>query len=597
MKLSDSKYIQRSIQRAQVQPKESLHADDYGLLRGVFDKTHREARMMFPEAEEQYEVVSFTDPRNGLRRFGYLVDSTPEGNGRVEIGDGQYAEVPPTELRRLGKKDDARSIKAQLRAAIGQVSTETNGVRADMHERMEPMLIDAQQRIELLSVGYSTTVGVPTVHEVNSYMSRFHPTAQVVDVDESLPGVLGVATIRQAEHEVEAEMEGAAGGDVLETFDPEEEDEDREADIAKTALLHRLAAIEPEDLELAQALVASGDKAKIAEVIKAYLTSGGADSLAKLMVDQPKTAIPQEQLVALGLQLMKRKDSSFFGRVFGKDYQGLKRSLAPLVTQQKAQSAADAQQLQTQKNVAANVARVALPVIDKAKKKVERALKNPSALRPLTTSQTTDLQNEIKDYEEMRKAFEALAQDPNALNPQQLGYVARVVPVLKSNYRLDTVEPNWSKFLPKNVLDAIANPPKTASRRASWMNERTAASELPRAKTPSPMQSYTDVSKHAMPGAAADIAKHMTVQFTGRQGSYVCATVRWEKLQGLNEAQLTQSVRTFVQAKANGHVGNPFGGIGRVHVLSIDPQKRVAYVKFATLEPGHVPTTVVEHGD
>jgi len=226
MKLSDSKFIKRSMEeRTVVKERERFHADDASALRGIFDKHHREARMMFPEASGSYEAVSFQDPDTGIRRYGYIIGKGQEGTTRVELGDGEYMDVPHDELRRLGSERNSSHLKMQLRAAFGRVSTETNGVRADMHDRFAPLSVDPSNSIELLSVGYASSVGMPSDNEIRSYVSRFHPTAKLLDVDDSMPGLLGLSVQRVAEHEVEAEMGPAAGGEVTEVFDPQDEDD------------------------------------------------------------------------------------------------------------------------------------------------------------------------------------------------------------------------------------------------------------------------------------------------------------------------------------------------------------------------------------
>lgn len=226
MKLSDSKFVKRSMEeRTVVKERERFHSNDASALRGIFDKQHREARMMFPEASGSYEAVSFHDPDNGLRRYGYVIGEGQEGTARVELGDGEYMDVPHEELRRLGGERASSHLRMQLRAAFGGVSTDTNGLRADMHDRFAPLAVDPSNSIELLSVGYSSSVGMPTNKEIGSYVAHFHPTARLLDVDDSMPGLLGLSVQRVAEHEVEAEMGPAAGGEVTAIFDPEDEDD------------------------------------------------------------------------------------------------------------------------------------------------------------------------------------------------------------------------------------------------------------------------------------------------------------------------------------------------------------------------------------
>jgi hypothetical protein len=226
MKLSDSKFIRRSMEeRTTVKPRGQFQGTEAASLRGIFDKQHREARMMFPEASGSYEAVSFHDPDNGLRRYGYIIGEGQHGTARVELGDGEYMDVPHDELRPLGGERASSHLRMQLRAAFGGVSTDTNGLRADMHDRFAPLAVDPSNSIELLSVGYSSSVGMPTDSEIGSYVAHFHPTARLLDVDDSMPGLLGLSVQRVAEHEVEAEMGPAAGGEVTETFDPEDEDD------------------------------------------------------------------------------------------------------------------------------------------------------------------------------------------------------------------------------------------------------------------------------------------------------------------------------------------------------------------------------------
>jgi hypothetical protein len=66
---------------------------------------------------------------------------------------------------------------------------------------------------------------MPTDSEIGSYVAHFHPTARLLDVDDSMPGLLGLSVQRFAEHEVEAEMGPAAGGEVTQVFDPKDADD------------------------------------------------------------------------------------------------------------------------------------------------------------------------------------------------------------------------------------------------------------------------------------------------------------------------------------------------------------------------------------
>src|SRR5687767_1107408 len=101
MKLSDSRFIGRSIARSNPTPAQSVEPSELGVLRGYGDRTHRDASVLLPNAEEKYEPVSFVDPQFGRRVYGWLVGVDANGDARVEIGDGEYACVPPKQIRRV----------------------------------------------------------------------------------------------------------------------------------------------------------------------------------------------------------------------------------------------------------------------------------------------------------------------------------------------------------------------------------------------------------------------------------------------------------------------------------------------------------------
>lgn len=186
LKLNDDKFIEAAMTKA-TSPSWPVRVagTDLSKLRGLVDKDNREAAL-----DAEYEPVSFQHPETGRRVYGWLTSIMPSGEARVEIGDGEYALLAPEEIQRVGQKTERSKIQADLKRAIGQF-TQDEGYRSDLRETMSPTPLG--DGLDLISIGYNTSVGMPTESDLASYVSRFHPTAEICEVDTAMPGRIGVA--------------------------------------------------------------------------------------------------------------------------------------------------------------------------------------------------------------------------------------------------------------------------------------------------------------------------------------------------------------------------------------------------------------------
>lgn len=317
-KLSDHKFIARSLERSTPKKIERPDPADLAALRGVAEKARREAQHLVPGLDGSYEPVSFAHPHNGRRIYGWLVAVDSDGNARVEIGDGEYACVPPHELRRLGAREDRAKIQAELRRSIGQVSMETNGVRADLYETTSMVPLSGDDTLQLLSLGYSTSFGMPTGDELAAFVDRFHPTACIVEVDANMPGRVGLALqFDAAAHE--AEMGAAHGGEVQEVLDPAEVSEEAEhkQGASKQAIWpfggrNKAAPTTPQtsSQDLVNALTESQNSEMAEKVIKTYIDNGGARFLSSL-----DRSFNRETLFAAALPVIQRMNPSLYREI------------------------------------------------------------------------------------------------------------------------------------------------------------------------------------------------------------------------------------------------------------------------------------------
>lgn len=193
-------------------------ADELARLRGWGDRRNRHDASILAVADDQYEPVSFTHPESGRRVYGYLVAAEANGDARIDLGDDTYAIVPKDEIRRIGDRQDRDWIRANLKNALPQFSSDEDGVRADL--RVAGALVPVGDDFTT-SIAYSTTSGRPAVSDLLKFAEKQWPDYEISDIDEAFPGRVGVIL-----RPVEA-ADGVVGGEVLETLDPEDVIEER----------------------------------------------------------------------------------------------------------------------------------------------------------------------------------------------------------------------------------------------------------------------------------------------------------------------------------------------------------------------------------
>lgn len=318
LKLSDDKFIRQALaERTEVNLAPTLENVDVSALRGLGDRSGtslsatlgRSVQASARGDAQKYEPVSFTNPENGRRVYGWLVEATHSGLARVEMGQGEYALVEPSELKRLGKnKKAAKDLKEKLRAVLSTFGNDADGVRADFHVAAGLIPVNGASEDELngdyaAQLSYAATVGQPTAMELHAFTSAEFPGGQVTEVDMSMPGKVGLV-LRFAD-EREAEFESASGGEVLETLDPEEDVKEEKEPWQKPWEKDKIASIwsdaEPQ-VRTAQAVRTVRDFAHALtskpaghevsqQLINSALTKGDPDAQARML----QVAIPTVQ--------------------------------------------------------------------------------------------------------------------------------------------------------------------------------------------------------------------------------------------------------------------------------------------------------------
>lgn len=623
MKISDAKFVQRSIERfrqaSAPRAFEAPASEDLSRLRNTFSKFEREARMLMPDAEGDYEPVSFQHPDSGRRVYGWLVAVEPSGSARVAFGDGEYAVVPPEELKRLGAKEDRSKIKAELRRAIGQVSSVSGGVRADLSATGDIMPVDAESNAALLTLSYSAAYGIPTPEEVGAFIQRAHPDAEVIDADVSLPGRVGVALrmgVRdiEAEMTLDAEMDGAAGGEVIETLDPEAAIES-DADIEKTAIFglgnngdkQQLKNTTPQDA--AKALIASSNEKLIESALREYFDAGGGKALAR--ANKPFNT---ELLLQAAMPVIQRRNPRLWKEVVAQTTSGqvgeLPKPASPDL--QKAMQTQKVQDLANQEfddegtsqgaqgaNAPSNSAPVSPGQVapGSGTRQVGPGSGTPASAgspgAPITSGQAqqqatpptapgtpTTQQSGGNMLNEKEQAIS------DTMKKQK--YPQRVIDQMVDHIR--KTEPMAQEAMTKayGTDDGM----RQASKRASIFEPKQAAK-----KTESKPQKP---EAYGLAPSTYDLHKSMKMHRMARLGDYIVAKVEWDPklMKDRHASACKQAVISFVKSQAGSGEGRAsFGPMGAVHVLDFDQKKGSARVKFATMFAGSVPLGMVEIDD
>lgn len=569
MKLSDSKFIRRSVEKARPQPRARVDASDLAYVRGVGNRQVRQAQMNIAGAGGEYEPVSFTLPNTGRRVYGWLTQIDPSGNARVEIGDGEYAIVPPDEIRRIGERDDRERIQQQLRRVMGSAPGSEHGVREDMHETVSLSPLSAHdETLQLLSLAYSAGHGTPSSDDVQAYVSKFYPTASVLEVDSAMPGRIGVA-LRLAEDK-EAEMGPASGGEVLETLDPKEviEDEGKKEAGRRQAIWPfgggSVPNVSPQ--QAASFLLSQGDSKLIDKALQTYFDNGGGRVLAQNAGGTFNT----ETLLQAAMPVVQRANPSLWKTVATKAHQSAVE--APGAPEQPAE--------------------------------------NENALQPRTTELIQQLEDEENQPMDVNELAQQEFQETPSMQPPADQSVDNLVQMLKTSpgdlaSAVQGKSDEQIRELAKRLLagdatlmsddgggvessEAVNVGPRTSARRASFFEKEAG--------------SFDHLLKAGLPPAMGDIFRTMAMYRIARRGDYIVARVKWDPkcFEGLPNAtnQAKNAVVTFVKAQAGvSKQGANFGIIGKIYVLSVDEKKGEANVQFSSEFAGPSAMVVMEQPD
>jgi hypothetical protein len=606
MKLSDRKFINQSLEKALPKKAAALEATDFSALRGIGNRHERNAFVPLPSVGGQYEPVSFAHPEQARRVYGWLVAVDPAGNARVEIGDGEYAIVPPSELRRIGETEDRQKIQARLKRVLAKTDFAALVIRTDMKETMSPTMLDDGSGTELLSLRYSAAYGEPSHDEVTAYVSRFHPTATIVGVDTGFPGRLSVAV-----KHVDAEMEGAVGGEVTEVLDPSEvvASDDVEAvhevtavdihmddveaacgvdaDFRKTAPpAAKKASVQKEAIwpwpstntldrtadpyELAEGLVSGKHPGLAQKVLKVYFANDGAHSL---LAHQGR--FTTTELLAAAMPVVQRANPPLYRSIVSATVAGqvtgpVSKPEQPTAPAQPEQPTAPAQPAQptTSAQPTQPTAQPAQPAEFSPGQPSDISMPVDAPTEPAWVDQTQDL---------------------------DAGSTTDMSKQVTEDLREQVTEDIKEKLMgddggPKHIG------PKTSAKRTSMFETST-----PSATDGVKRASFFDAKSLAeMPKTMSEVTASFSMDNIGRRGDYTVARVSWDPkvLEGKTDSAVKQAVVTFVKSMAGSNrQGADFGIIGKVYVRALNTQKGTATAQFASTSEGPATKMVVEQED
>lgn len=293
LKLSDNKFVQRSLAKEAEDRNPrftSPSGSDLSELRHLADKRVRKSQLFAPNADGSYEPVTFQCPQTGRRIYGWLVGVQPNGDARVELGNDTFAIIEPSEIRRIGQKENREAIQAKLRAVIGQVATDTNGVRADFCETQSLLPISVHdETMKLLSLSYAASIGMPTDEEVTAYVQRNYPDTEIVESDATMPGRISVMLHFGAKDESAIE------------------------EVDKTAAWPFTQGKPKPDIQpgdAARAILSSNDDRLLGQVIKTYFDNGGASAVAKY-----KGPFNTESLIVAAIPVIQRASPQLYRQI------------------------------------------------------------------------------------------------------------------------------------------------------------------------------------------------------------------------------------------------------------------------------------------
>lgn len=526
-------------------------------------------------ATDAYEPVSFMHPDSNQLVHGWLVQAMADGTAKVEIGDGEFALVPPEEIRRYGSKQDAEQVRAQL----SEIISPKRQFRADLQETGDPVPLGG--RAHLLTLQYSTVLGNPSDDDLLGYVAKFYPTVELLDADFSMPGRVALAL---AEKSAEMSAEDA-GDDVIETLDPEDVKKEASTRVAAPPMSNPpgsgppagpavsgqagayLGYRAPKDLSPKDAAKAVMGKTDVVNrALKIYFAEDGGKYLAS--VTGPYNT---ERLLAAAMPVVKRRDPGFWKQIAQMVPAPTPETMNPQATPPIAgQPAPTGQAAPT--DPSNPMAPKPMPAMPPAVQQAFEQLKNAPGMEKVPDHLLVDMANQKVRAPGSLPSPAIPNQDPS--NPVQGTNPVHVGPKT-SNKRA-------SVFVSKK-------PVVTHSRAAAFEAQYDKKPTYPEAND---SKHFTD---NGLPASAWHANLKMKMNRMGRRGDYVMARVEFDPKDFPDDANCKWAVQSFVTRQLNkGEAYASFGVTGPVHILSLDTKKGTAQVRFATLQAGAVPLETTE---
>lgn len=565
MQFSDSKYIAQSTARAATPVARPLAptGDELVALRGIGDRNARHTASIFASTEGEYEPVSFMHPEvPGRRVYGWLVAVEHDGNARVEIGDGEYALVPPDQLRRIGNHAERTLVQDELRRVIGAFSRDADGIRADFRPTGELIPTGPEEQGDYITaLTYAASIGRPTPQEVDNYVAHVYPGARIMEADDLMPGRIGLALHFESTVDTTAEMDAQVGGNVIETLDPSGADDAPDgARIAdRTAQMNsQRSSSEIAELLAHGARSHSEARQMAARAIEHYITNGGAEAIVRSgsrfgPMEILQAALP---MVARGDPGLWRDISKYALRSGQIDT----RTPSAPSTNQSAPSVQSNQPGQPTQGPAPLSSPTPL-----SQQQTQIGQQPTAPFTPVTDPTRTMLHPNIQQG----------VQDFNEQFPQLRPSTKPAGEQLQNP--IDTDQQRQIEELAKGLNNPVAS---MKSKRASAFD-----------KVANPMAKYN------MGPSAGELSRSMHFTRLVKRGDYIVGTVEWnpELFATSARSSVPHAITSFVKGQAALAPGRAqdFGFIGRVHITAIDERKGEAEVQFQSLTGGAAPIETV----
>lgn len=194
-KFSDSAFLRE----AAPEPDAARPAFDKAQLRGIASTGPKIASVTGNGAQHIRDVhfgddgvpeyVSYIEPTAAIRRFGWLVGETAQGDARIEIADGAYTVVPMSEVE-FPKRTTVAERRTEIKEALG---TGTRRIRADIHATRDPSPLGPASASDFsFTLSYHALLGRPSEDDVLSFVASKFPSMRVIDADDRQAGLLGL---------------------------------------------------------------------------------------------------------------------------------------------------------------------------------------------------------------------------------------------------------------------------------------------------------------------------------------------------------------------------------------------------------------------